>query len=395
MRRSYLPLACLTIAFIGSAIGLMCLPRDTGAEDAHWEAVGRGQAYLDRGRPDLALRAVYHIRDERPGAALAMTIAGLALAQMDDPHSARMALERALALDPDQPGATKVLAAVYLAFGDAPRGLRMLQEAARMDPDDYRPWLAMGRVHHDMGELEKAAEAYGAALRLKPGDPEARSGRIRELLAVYRPAEVPALLDEAMREQPENPELLGLAAILARDLGQFREALDFVDRALTRDPRNFDARYARATILVKSGQFEQILEDLEVAVEVRPLDLGAQQLLATIQARLGLAEEAAGTLRKTNRTRELRDELDRYARLIPLRPNDPEPRWRLAMVAAEASMTVLARQSYQAALDLDPNCREAIEGLAALPDPDRDASQPSGPGEPATIGPRFSSLPTR
>ena len=40
----------------------------------HWEAVARGQQHLDAGRPDLALKAVMHIRDDGPGAGEAMTI---------------------------------------------------------------------------------------------------------------------------------------------------------------------------------------------------------------------------------------------------------------------------------------------------------------------------------
>src|SRR5947208_2013250 len=44
----------------------------------HWQAVLRGRAYLAQNRPDLALQAVSHVRDEGPGAGEAMCVAGLA-----------------------------------------------------------------------------------------------------------------------------------------------------------------------------------------------------------------------------------------------------------------------------------------------------------------------------
>ena len=51
--------------------------RASGARASdHWVAVARGQAYLRQNRPDLALQAVFDIRDEGPGAGEAMTIAG-------------------------------------------------------------------------------------------------------------------------------------------------------------------------------------------------------------------------------------------------------------------------------------------------------------------------------
>jgi hypothetical protein len=58
--------------------------------------------------------------------------------------------------------------------------------------------------------------------------------------------------------------------------------------------------------------------------------------------------------------------MDRLAKAIDARPDDPEPRWRMGQAAMEAEMDVLAYQSLQAALDLDPNYQPARAALAAL-----------------------------
>lgn len=47
------------------------------------------------------------------------------------------------------------------------------------------------------------------------------------------------------------------------------------------------------------------------------------------------------------------------------RPADPAPRWQLGRLAAAAGNRKLAESSFRAALERDPNCRPALEGLAA------------------------------
>ena len=136
--------------------------------DDHFAAVERGEAFMAQGRPDLAFAEVVNIRDEAPGAAEAMTLAGRSLLAQGQVVIARQALERALQLKPDQPDAAKMLAAIYLASGDGQRGLEQLKSAATLDPVDFRPWYAMGKVYQDLGEFGEAADAYGQALTRSP-----------------------------------------------------------------------------------------------------------------------------------------------------------------------------------------------------------------------------------
>ena len=67
-----------------------------------------------------------------------------------------------------------MLAAIYLASGEGHRGLTLLKQASQLDPGDFRPWYAMGKVYHDLGDLPRAADAYGKALERSPPPAEAR-----------------------------------------------------------------------------------------------------------------------------------------------------------------------------------------------------------------------------
>jgi predicted Zn-dependent protease len=392
-RRPALPWAlgaglALAVAVGGLAVAGWFWSRPAGPKD-HWEEVARARAYFERGRPDLAFQAVSGVRDEAPGAAEALTLASRALLMYGDVSTARKALERSLKLRPAQPEAEKMLAAIYLASGDGARGLALLKDAARLEPRDFRPWYAMGKVHHDLGELSEAAEAYAQALKRAPPPAEAaeaRVGRVRALLDANRFAEAEAELDVARERMPDDPRVLGLAASRAAGLRRTAEVLDLADRALALDPDNFDARLARARVHNLAGRADRALADLEEAARIKPNDLGALQLLAQVQSRLSLTAEAEASRARFRKASDRVALMDRLTREIHQRPEDPEPRWRMGQAAAEGGMHTLAVQCYQAALDLDPNYTPAREALAALqPQGDPRAAPPSfrRPGLPA------------
>src|SRR5262249_7273837 len=114
----------------------------------HWEAVERGRLYLERGRPDLALQAVSEVRDEAPGGGEAMAVAGLSLIRLGEYRGARLTLERALRLQPNQFDTAMGLAQLNLALGNGQRGVEVLQSAARLRPGEFRVWLTLAKALH-------------------------------------------------------------------------------------------------------------------------------------------------------------------------------------------------------------------------------------------------------
>jgi len=131
-----------TIALRGLKGGRWSTRMGSDRRSGHWDAVARGEAYLRQGRPDLAIQAVSHVRDEGRGAGEAMTVAGQGFLAFQDLQAARLALERALKLQPNQPRVAKLLATICLSTGDAARGLQYLAIAAHHEPTDIVTWEA-------------------------------------------------------------------------------------------------------------------------------------------------------------------------------------------------------------------------------------------------------------
>ncbi|MDX2035315.1 MAG: tetratricopeptide repeat protein [Isosphaeraceae bacterium] len=332
----------------------------------HWEAVARGRALLEQGRPDLALAAVSHIRDEASGAGEAMCVAGIALGKMDRFGPAKLALERAIRLQPRQPMATKVLAALHLSMGDSERGLECLRKAAELAPKDFRPWFTMGQVYLDLGEPAKAAEAYLEALRRNPAAIAARIGRIEALLGANGLETAGSLIGDTLPSARDNAKLLGLAARQARETGRNEEALAFADRSLELDPNEPEALMARARIHAASGRPAEARRDLERVVANHPNRIDALTLLTQVASQLGLRDLADQTAKQRKAASDRLILMDAMTQEISARPNDPEPRYRMGLAAIEGRQWVLARNCFNAALAVDPEHEASRRGLRRL-----------------------------
>lgn len=332
----------------------------------HWGAVDRGRFYLESGRPDMALQAVIDVRDEAPGSGEAMTIAGLALLRMGDYRGARLALERALRLQPKQFDAAISLAQLNLALGNGERGVEVLQDAARLRPGEFRVWLTLARALHDRGDIEGAVEAYEKALALDRDHREALVGLLGTLMTSIRSERAGPWAVRALEKYPDDPAVLGLAARAAYNAGRGDEAIRLADRALEREPRNLHALLARAGVLVGRGDWDRARPVAELAADVAPNDPNPLGLLLRIETKLGHSDRVAATQRRRKAAQDRLRLMNQVAEELGRRPDDPELPWKMGRAAEESRMFLLAGRCYEAALALAPDYRAARESLAAL-----------------------------
>jgi tetratricopeptide (TPR) repeat protein len=329
-------------------------------------AIIEGRDFLRKGKHRRAIHAVSHIGSGDSEEAEAWAIRGMAYAALEDVTTARTALERAWRMKRD-PMTAKVLAAIYLAANEADRGLQLLEVAAKLDPADFRPWYAIGEtVFRQRGLNEEAAQAFSSALRRLPSHVKSRIGLIDVLLKLQRSEQARPLLESLRRERPDDPEVMILAVRLALVTGDQGQVEHDLDRVLSSDPDRNEALLLRAQYYFRAGRTAPALADVQRALALSPNDLAALNLLASTQTRLGQNAEAAATTARRRQVEERSARIAELSRQIAKTPDDPLLRCRLAVLAAEAGLIPLARQSYQAALALDPHCDPARQGLLAL-----------------------------
>jgi len=335
------------------------------------DALARGRQYLEEGRPGRAIQAVSLVGEGSPSLAEALTIRGMARASLEDVGPARRELERAWRIRPN-PRAAKVLAAIYLSAYENERGLQMLLVASRLDPNDFRPWYAMGEmVYLRLRRYDRAIEAFQEALKRLPGHPESRIGLADALLKSHHPGEAESTLTGLLSERPNDPRVLTLAAHLAVEMGRDQDAARYLQQTLALDPNHQDALILHARLQFRSGRPHEALADAERAAALEPSDLAALNLLGSIQSSLGLKEQSAHTQARRREVETSNGQIEILMREILERPNDPELRCRLGQTARGAGMKPLAIQCYQAALALAPDCQPARQGLIDLGFPGR------------------------
>jgi tetratricopeptide (TPR) repeat protein len=353
----------LLVAVLGLTVWLWC---SSPRVHTVTQAVQRGRDYLRRNRPDLAFQAVCDVRDNEPGAGEAVALAAMALIQMGELRVARLALERALRLQPDQFEATVTLAELNVDLGNGQRGADLFEAAAKLRPREPRVWLALAKVLQDLSEPKSAIAAYEKVLELDPGHREALIGIIRCWLLSYDPGRAEPWVTKAIERYPDDPIFLGMAARQAYGMERLDEAITRADRTLARDPRNVDALVARARARGARSQWKQALPDAESAAAAAPNDLEALTLLMMIDTRLGLTDQAATMRRRRSEVQNRVQLMDRLMSEMEEKPEDPDLRWRLGQAALEGGSAVLAGRCFEAALTLDPGFQPARESLAAL-----------------------------
>ena len=253
-----------------------------------------------------------------------------------DPPGARLHLDRALRLAPDDADSLSALARACAAAGEHLRAVGALDRLA-----------ALKRKSGDLpGAVALALEA-GAVW-------ESRLGHVENALLRYR---------EAAELGPRAAEAHRLAASCAERLGRWTDAADHHAAALavldrtTPEAGSLAAAHHRA----RADVAERHLADpagaathLEAALATGPLEAPELTRLASLHRRLGRSAELLATL-------------DRLA------PLTAEPEARAVLLAEAGALALgplgrpdLATDRFADAARLDGTCRPAIEGLALL-----------------------------
>lgn len=328
---------------------------------------------LSAGRLDEVLRIGSQISPDAPEAAEIYALVGQAFLGRGELGNARKALEASLDRKLEQPEALEYLAAIYLASGDAVRGLTLLKLVSELKPDAFRPWLAMGKVRHDMGETPEAAKAYEECLKRDPPAEEARQARkglIRALMDDNRFADAEPVITDARLFDANDADLIGLAALVAQARGNAPEAGELAEKCLAIDPANADALLALAQVRFLDGDTATAEGLLLRADKARPNQTSVLQLLMQAQSRQGKTDAAAETRTRFRTVTERIDRMDKLSKRISAEPESPQPRYELGMEAVAGNMKVLAEQCFKAALDIDPTfepARRALEEMAKQP----------------------------
>ncbi|MSP92180.1 MAG: tetratricopeptide repeat protein [Myxococcales bacterium] len=251
----------LSIAACGGARAKASDDRDRGLSDQPLRSgvdgeplvgdLGVGVAAVRNEDCDAAVPALERHLVAQPRSALAWYHIGLCRLADGQERDARLAFEKAWALNPQLHGAANNLGALYLKNGEDIAALRVLQQAAEVAPDDARVLVNLGVAYLRRGLWSEAVESFRAAAEVAPG-----VGSV--------------LYDQAL-------------ALMVRH--EYALALQVADAAVLARPRMDVAHAARIVCLHELGR----LDEAETAAAAALAELGGSPDLWVVQARLHIA----------------------------------------------------------------------------------------------------------
>lgn len=155
----------------------------------------------------------------------------------------------------------------------------ILEKHLRERPADVSALMLLGICRQQMGELDKAAANFAAAVRLQPKISGAHYSlaRVRFLSGKFQDALV-ALADAERLGEP-RARVEYLRGRIDEEQGRFGAALDHYRLALAANRRMLEALSAESALLYKLGRYAEAKSSAEAALEVQPHDPDAKHVL--------------------------------------------------------------------------------------------------------------------
>jgi tetratricopeptide (TPR) repeat protein len=241
----------------------------------------------------------------------------------------------ALKTDPESAQLHYLEGLALIGEGKTADGLPEIKESIRLQPQVIKPHLLLASLQAQAGHHQEAEEQWRQVLAIDPVNIPALEGLSNDLLARRDFAAVIALLGKAPRTER-------LAINLSRALG----TLDYLDdaakvlsEAMELSPRSINLANAMTVVLVKHRQYGLAIDLLQVTADEHPNDIGAQVELLRILV----------VTNHFDRARPL------AAKLLPLRPHDPQVLYLCGTVDHAVGDNDKAKAHLEEAVALEPN----------------------------------------
>ncbi|HEX8285872.1 MAG TPA: tetratricopeptide repeat protein [Pyrinomonadaceae bacterium] len=166
-----------------------------------------------------------------------------------------------------------------LARVDSEEAVVHFKRAVELDPNFALAWCALGgayanRVIKIIGgpeDYEKAADALGRALALRPGLAEARLHMVFVEMAWGNKARARELAAQLVRESPNDVGAQFAYATVARLDGRYQDALDAYGRMLKINPaERVVVSYNRARVFLYQHRHDDAAAELELGAQMEP-----------------------------------------------------------------------------------------------------------------------------
>jgi tetratricopeptide (TPR) repeat protein len=257
--------------------------------------------------------------------------------------------EAALQKKPDLVEALAAEGMIHLNRMEKPRAKEKLEAALKVPGADLTSLQdeVIGDLALEIGEKDRAREAYARALQKDPDDPMAHAGVGKALAAQGQLAAARKELELALSQVDTDANIYYEYGSLLRRQGESDAALEALRKAVKLDSKDPRYRSRLGAILVERGQFEEAELQLRQAVLMN--DRYAEGLFF-------LARALAGR-------KNLSEAVDVMKKAVEIEPDNGEYLYHLGLVFQMGQRVQDAVESFTRAIDKNPKNADAYERL--------------------------------
>ncbi|MGY4707764.1 tetratricopeptide repeat protein [Candidatus Bipolaricaulota sp. J31] len=270
---------------------------------------------------------------------------------------------RIISLDPENAYAHLRLAELYFARELYIEAEREYDQVLRVQTDSVAALVGQGDVAMAIGLYDRAVERYRKALEVKPDATYVKVKLAEAYLKGKQLSEARAVLEEVLKASPNNDRALKLMGDLLMAEGNPKEALSYYERAVEKNP-SWDYRLALGDAYKALGDTDKAAEIYEAVKNRYAYRYEPYERLGDLYRDLGDEEEAVfwyeEGLKRTTDT-AVKEVLAK--KIVDLRPDDLEARFRLASYYYQNYKYSAAIEQYKFILERSPVDIDALLGL--------------------------------
>ena len=184
-------------------------------------------------------------------------------ARLTDPAEKRMALETAAdyyriatTMSPNAAHLWNELGGVYMQLGELDKAREAFQRSLELDPRFFETYLRMGQLALQEENWQAAYDAYEQAVRLRPKDARGYSGMAYALAKMGRTEEAIAANQQVLKLRPDDLGALQNLALLNQRIGEYDRALIYARQALEVAPETQKSRIQALIDQIEKAQGE-------------------------------------------------------------------------------------------------------------------------------------------
>jgi tetratricopeptide (TPR) repeat protein len=344
--------------------------------------------YVDAGDEEAAVRTLEDLATRLPADGSGFRELGRTLLERREPGRGERYLRRAVQLDGRDVEAFRLLAQAHEALRREPDARDDLLAILRVEPDDGRALLALGRMALRQGDAVAAREWFHRYVRASADRADAHVRVVFQWLETSRGQEALAAARAGIEDVGPDARLRFAEGLALQELRRWPESAEALAAVQPEAGELFaSARVALAEALSRAGRHAEAERALEAPLAAKPEDVRLLVMRAEVLDRAGRSPDAIALLRRAiqvrARTPDDRDLPDLYTALaeslvragrpadavgalraaLAARPRDQELLYALGAAYERAGQGEVAAAQMRALLSLNPDHVEALNFL--------------------------------